>query len=660
MLKAGTVLGSYEIVAPIGAGGMGVVYRGKHVMLGNPVAVKVLLANFAMSEKVRVRFRQEAYVQANVQHPNIVRVTDMVSTDDALAIVMDLVEGPSLEDALTTERCGQWALEDALAVMRPVLDAVAAAHARGVVHRDLKPGNVLLERRDESPWPGVPRVTDFGLAKILSSEVAMTRTGARMGTVPYMSPEQFEGHKGIGTPADVYALAMMLWRMLSGRLPINPDNTREILGLYAGDVRIPPLTEARPDVPSGISQAIEQALAENPADRTQDARAFRESLSTTTDKIANPMSASAAKPSVLGPTPANRSTPPVASDVKQIATGEGSSKVTGEDVLKSVSHCGQAQVAAKEGDLDEALKMYREALTLDPLSSQAAENVPRLETALFENLVDEAKKNARAADVQGVRSQLEKAEALAQQAHTLQGRMADAKAAVEGEFLQTAEALEEAAHLKGAMSILEKAQQVLGSSSSLHEKWGSLAAKVRELGAGGMLLLDAESLIQKNQFNEALQLLRQARDRDTNKEQLSSLTIRAISGLATQALASEDLTTASSLLDELEAVVGNEHEGLKRLRQTLKRHKEDVRLSGLQVLFDKTDESIRRGDLVHARNLLGQVTMVGGGFDPRFESFTAKIVQKERAKLRAEMPRFFFLILLGLIIIIVVVMMLSR
>ena len=277
MLKAGTNLGNYEIVAPIGAGGMGIVYRARHTLLGNEVALKVLLPNFNLSEKVRTRFRQEAYVQANLKHPNIVLVTDLVINEELLAIVMELVEGPSLEEVLA-ERPEVWSFKQVVGLMEPVLDAVAHAHERGVVHRDLKPGNVLLDRSRGRTKLGVPKVSDFGLAKILSSEMAMTRTGARMGSVPYMAPEQFEGSKNIDARADVYALGMLLWRLLTGTLPVDPDDMRAVYGLYMGQTRIPPVTDLVPTCSAQFSETIAAALSTDPNDRPSTAALLLEEL----------------------------------------------------------------------------------------------------------------------------------------------------------------------------------------------------------------------------------------------------------------------------------------------------------------------------------------------------------------------------------------------
>jgi len=179
MLQSGAQFDRYDILGPIAAGGMGVVYRARHRLLQTEVAIKVLSSHLSLDERVRTRFAQEAYVQAQLEHPGIVAVQDFVDHEGQLAIVMRLVQGPSLEQVMGQELPGPWPVERVRQVMLPVLEAVAYAHQRGIVHRDLKPGNILLDRKDGGF--GVPKVTDFGLAKILASEGGLEQATERHG-----------------------------------------------------------------------------------------------------------------------------------------------------------------------------------------------------------------------------------------------------------------------------------------------------------------------------------------------------------------------------------------------------------------------------------------------------------------------------------------------
>ena len=281
MLTPGQTLGNYVVQDPIAAGGMGVVYRARHATLGTPLALKVLLSNYALNPTVRERFRREAQVQAGLRHPNIVRVTDLVETPQVLALAMDLVEGPSLEHVIAEERPGPWRWPAVRAVLFPVTDAVATAHGMGVAHRDLKPANILLDRGvADGGGAEVAKVTDFGLAKLLQSSGGMTRTGTRMGTLPYMAPEQYTGQKDVDARADVFALGMLAWRLVTGALPVDPENMSAVHELYAGHRPLPPVSTLVSDAPSGLDAVLASALALDPADRPADARALLQRLET--------------------------------------------------------------------------------------------------------------------------------------------------------------------------------------------------------------------------------------------------------------------------------------------------------------------------------------------------------------------------------------------
>jgi serine/threonine protein kinase len=271
MLSNGHQIGSYRIVEPIAGGGMGMVYVAEHVTFQERVAIKALMDSLAMNERVRFRFEQEAYVQRQLSHPNIVEVKDFITVGGTLVIVMELVDGPSLFQEMEQERRGMWPVEGAMAIMGPVLDAVAYAHARGVVHRDLKPANVLLDRTGGQAWPGIPKITDFGVAKILSTKSGMTRTGSQLGTFGYMAPEQYRGNLDTDARADVFALGMMIWRLLAGRLPVDVEDMVALTQMYAGQEPIPDIRTINKQVPEAFAASLARALAIDPAQRPADA-----------------------------------------------------------------------------------------------------------------------------------------------------------------------------------------------------------------------------------------------------------------------------------------------------------------------------------------------------------------------------------------------------
>jgi serine/threonine protein kinase len=220
-LVAGTRLGPYEIIAPLGAGGMGEVYRARDTKLGRDVALKVLPDALARDQERLARFEREAKVLASLNHPNIAQIYGVEDSGDVRALVMELVPGATLGDRIKT---GALPLSDALVVAKQIADALEAAHDRGVIHRDLKPANVM-----HTP-DGVVKVLDFGLAAValVSSPNAAdpmnsptltmhaTQAGMIMGTAAYMSPEQAAG-KPVDKRADIWSFGVVVWEMLCGR-----------------------------------------------------------------------------------------------------------------------------------------------------------------------------------------------------------------------------------------------------------------------------------------------------------------------------------------------------------------------------------------------------------------------------------------------------------
>jgi serine/threonine protein kinase len=200
----------YELLGILGRGGMGVVYKARHIALGRTVALKMILSGqWAGDTEVR-RFKAEAEAAAALDHPGIVPVFEVGEHDGRHFLAMAFVDGPSLQSRLQD---GPLPEREAATLVRQVAEAVAAAHERGIVHRDLKPHNILLGS------DGRPRVTDFGLAKRLDSGADLTNTGQALGTPSYMAPEQASGSKDVGPAADVYALGAVLYALLTGRPP---------------------------------------------------------------------------------------------------------------------------------------------------------------------------------------------------------------------------------------------------------------------------------------------------------------------------------------------------------------------------------------------------------------------------------------------------------
>ncbi len=264
-------LGPYELLSEIGRGGMGIVWRARDTRLGRDVAVKVLLAGEDASPTTIARFLREARAAAQLGvHPNVVAVLDVGDEGGARPyIVMDLVEGPPLDELIDE---GSLSPARAAEIARGVALGVAHAHARGVLHRDLKPSNVLVAA------DGVPRLTDFGLARFLEDPRGLTRSGTPVGTPHYMSPEQASGDLGrVDTRADVYGLGAVLYDLLTGRPPHDGETTTEILRRVVAEDPPPP-RRVKPDVPRDLETVCLRALEKEPSRRTPSAAAFAEDL----------------------------------------------------------------------------------------------------------------------------------------------------------------------------------------------------------------------------------------------------------------------------------------------------------------------------------------------------------------------------------------------
>ena len=269
--RAVTAFGEgYEIDAEVGRGGMGVVYRCRDVKLRRFVAIKVLPPDLAYRDEVRTRFLREAETAAQLNHPNIVPIYSVDDRDGLVWFVMGLVDGESLAARLSREPQPPYA--EVRRILREVADALAYAHARGIIHRDIKPDNILIDRLTNRPI-----VTDFGIARAIEGDSRLTVTGTAVGTPAYMSPEQAMGEGEIDGRSDLYSLACVGYQMLAGELPFKATNTPAMLMKHLSDP-LRPLSTVRPGVPQKFAALIERTLAKKPHQRWRDASEFRDAL----------------------------------------------------------------------------------------------------------------------------------------------------------------------------------------------------------------------------------------------------------------------------------------------------------------------------------------------------------------------------------------------
>ncbi|HEV7523317.1 MAG TPA: protein kinase, partial [Acidimicrobiia bacterium] len=258
-------LPGYDIGAEIGRGGWGVVLRAEHRQLGRAVAIKQLPRAFAADPGVRRRFVSEARLLATLDHPHIVPIYDYVEDEGLCLLVMELLAGGTLWDRLTTTGVSA---DSACGIVVAACSALHHAHANGILHRDIKPDNMLFAAS------GTVKVSDFGIAKVVGGTASMaTRTGEVLGTPAYMAPEQALGAE-LTPGTDVYALGTVLYELLSGRLPFVDDGNAIAL-LYRHVHEQPtPLAEVAPDLPAALVEATMRALSTDPADRYETAEDF--------------------------------------------------------------------------------------------------------------------------------------------------------------------------------------------------------------------------------------------------------------------------------------------------------------------------------------------------------------------------------------------------
>ena len=269
----------YDLRRLLGRGGMGTVYLAHERSLDRLVAIKVLQSS-AVDDDVRHRFVREAQTAARLTHPNIVPLHSFGRAGDALYYVMGYVEGESLESLLT--RTARLPAEDARRILLALADALDYAHRNGVVHRDIKPDNILIER-----GTGRAVLTDFGIAKLQHARSSLTQSGVIIGTPHYMSPEQAAGDRTMDGRSDLYSLGVVGYRMLSGRLPFDAPSVQALLAQHV--TRLPtPMANIAPDIPQSLVDAVTRCLAKVPDDRWRDAQSLRGALAATDDSLLLP------------------------------------------------------------------------------------------------------------------------------------------------------------------------------------------------------------------------------------------------------------------------------------------------------------------------------------------------------------------------------------
>lgn len=279
------IAGRYTVRAPIGEGAFSVTYRAIDTALQRDVAIKVLREQYAAHEGFDSRFEREARSAARISHPNVISVYDYGRQGKLPYIVMQYVDGPNLKEYVRED--GPLTIEESINFARQILDGLAAIHDEGIVHRDVKPQNVLIDAGMQA------KITDFGVA-FVNVESGLTETGMAVGTAAYMAPEQASG-EAVGPQADLYAVGVILYELLTGRLPFPGENPVQVMYRHVNEMPEPPRSINR-SVPMGVEAVVLKALSKDAFDRFPDARTMRDALVSPGAAVAETISSPALPP----------------------------------------------------------------------------------------------------------------------------------------------------------------------------------------------------------------------------------------------------------------------------------------------------------------------------------------------------------------------------
>src|SRR6266851_4425503 len=333
----GSVVGNYKIIDKIGEGGMGAVFKGVDLMLEREVAIKMLRPELARQPNVVERFRTEAVTLAKLNHPNVATLHSFFRQGEDFFMVMEFVRGQTLDDVIKTQ--GAMPFCRAVELFCMALEGIDHAHKMGIIHRDIKPANMMLTET------GSIKVMDFGIARVLGTD-RLTRAGHLIGTVEYMSPEQVRGDE-TDARSDIYSLGILLYEMLTGRVPFNSTSEYELMRCQIEDLPTPPRTFA-PQIPVAVEQGIMRSLAKLREARYQSASEFRSTLiEKTTGSITRVDDASAAPSGYAAP--ASGYTAPVSGYAAPETQVDQAMRMPSGDVLKATRLADNGFIPAAAG-----------------------------------------------------------------------------------------------------------------------------------------------------------------------------------------------------------------------------------------------------------------------------------------------------------------------
>ncbi len=289
----------YRLRSVLGRGGMSAVYQAENPRLGNVIALKIMAPELADDDIFRTRFLEESRIAALMNHPNVIPIHDMGSSGGLLYIAMRCVAGTDLRQMIAKR--GRLQPDMAAALLTQAARALDAAHRRGLVHRDVKPGNLLIERDNEDGDPEHVYLADFGITKLAMSRSGLSSTGQFLGTLDYVAPEQIRGMAVLGT-ADQYSLGCVLYECLTGRVPFEKDLDAAVIWAHVEEQPTRP-TLLRPDLPTAVDDVFARVLAKQPGDRYENCREFMAAARAALGDMATPPRARGPLPQADGPLP---------------------------------------------------------------------------------------------------------------------------------------------------------------------------------------------------------------------------------------------------------------------------------------------------------------------------------------------------------------------
>ena len=334
----GEEFAGYRLRSVLGRGGMSVVYQAENPRLGSTVALKVLAPELATDDVFRARFLEESRIAASLNHPNVIPIYDTGSSAGLLYIAMRYVSGTDLRQML--KKRGRLIPSTALFLTGQAARALDAAHRRGLVHRDVKPGNLLIERGSDDGDPDHVYLADFGITKHAMSRSGMTATGQFLGTVDYVAPEQIQGMSVLGL-ADQYSLGCVVYECLTGRVPFEKDLDAAIIFAHVTESPTTP-TALRPDLPPAVDDVFGRVLAKQPGDRYASCREFIEAMRVALGSLA-------ADPRTLGSLDVVGATP-TAGDQASILTEPFRPPAVSHELPNAAAAAGAQAGSAKQGD----------------------------------------------------------------------------------------------------------------------------------------------------------------------------------------------------------------------------------------------------------------------------------------------------------------------